>query len=88
MINKSIEIKRQRVLLYWSELSRHRVDCDVSLDFMTYMFSVKRAWIIRIVKTVNQKKTIRLEHYDLDCRMIDAFVEKLHRKAKRERTIK
>ena len=80
-----IDIKRQRVLLYWNELSRHKVDIEVALGFMSYTFHVRQSWIIRIIKTQRKKESIVLEHQDLDFQLIDAFVDKLHKKAKKER---
>lgn len=80
------DVKCQRIMFFYSELSRHNIDIDVALKFMEYVFGVRAPWLMRIVKGyVPFDSTLPLEHADVDLLTIDAFVRKLYRQAKTER---
>ena len=78
-------IKQQRILLYWNELGRHRVEPDACFEFMEYQFSVKRRTLLRIVKGSLPRNKTKLDHPDIDLITIEAFVKKLFNAAKKER---
>ncbi len=83
----SEDVKYRRMMFYYDELSRHNIDIEQVLQFMEYIFDVKRTWIMRVVKGhVPFDRDAKLEHLDLDAKMIDAFVLKLFNKAKKERS--
>ncbi|MDO9255429.1 MAG: hypothetical protein Q7U54_07955 [Bacteroidales bacterium] len=82
----SKQIKYKRILFYWGELARHRVDIDTALDFMQYMFSVSKDYIVQIVKGYYDfDKTVALDHSDIDILVIEAFVQKLFKQARNNR---
>jgi len=79
--------KHLRILIYYRELSRHKIEYDECLKFMSYQFTVSVPWLIKIIKTYseNDLAEVKLEHIDLDMIMIDAFANKLFREARKER---
>jgi len=79
------DIKFQRIVFFYDELSRHNIDFDVAVKFMEYVFNVSPAWITKIIKGYVPFEPSRLEHSDIDCQTIDAFVRKLYKKARTER---
>lgn len=72
-------------MLYYDELSRHKVDIDAALEFMEYVFSVRSNWITRIVKGSVEFNKVDLPHGDIDLMCIDAYVQKLFKQAKKDR---
>ncbi|MDZ4212312.1 MAG: hypothetical protein U1C59_11440 [Methylotenera sp.] len=80
------DIKCQRIMFFYTELSRHNIDIDAALKFMEYVFNVRAPWLMRIVKGyVPYDATPALEHSDVDLQTIDAFVRKLYKQAKAAR---
>lgn len=87
--NASKSIKYKRIVFYYDELTRHRVDYDTALAFMEYVFSVSRNYLVQIVKENSQQhKDVRLEHSDIDVKAIEAFVQKLFKNARDTRQMK
>jgi len=87
-----IELTKQkhlRILFFYRELSRHKIDYEECLKFMSYQFSVSINWITRIIKNheENDFSDVKLEHIDLDVLVIDLFAKKLYTEAKKERNI-
>jgi len=77
--------KCSRILFYWDELGRHGINPEVSLTYMEYVFSVRRTWILRIIKGYVRYKRVELAHPELETSNIDAFVQKLFKTAQHER---
>jgi hypothetical protein len=42
-------IKEKRILVYWQELTRLRIDPDASIEIIRYMFSIQERWIMEII---------------------------------------
>lgn len=84
MLNKaSKSIKYKRIVFYYDELTRHRVDYDTALSFMGYVFGVSHNYLLQIVKgSMPYDKGVPLDHKDIDVKAIEAFVQKLYRQAK------
>lgn len=84
MLNKaSKSIKYKRIVFYYDELTRHRVDYDTALAFMSYVFNVSHNYLLQIIKnTVPFDRSVRLEHQDIDVKAIEAFVQKLFKNAR------
>ena len=83
--NASKSIKYKRIVFYYDELTRHRVDMDTALAFMEYVFSVSRNYLVQIVKDGNLYKDIKLDHADIDVKAIEAYVQKLFKQARDNR---
>lgn len=84
----SKDTKYKRIVLYYDELTRHRVDYNTALDFMGYVFSVSREYLVQIIKDYHKyNKDIQLEHADIDLICIDSFVKKLFREARNNRQL-
>lgn len=83
-----INLKCTRIMLYYDELSRHKVDISAALEFMEYIFNVQGSWVMRIVKGAVNYESVILSNTDIDLMVIDAYVKKLHRKAVSERQYK
>lgn len=79
------DIKFQRIVFFYDELSRHNIDFDVAVKFMEYVFNVRAPWITRVIKGYVPFEKVALEHNDIDIQMIDAFVRKLYKQARAER---
>jgi len=84
------ELKKQkhlRILFYYKELTRHKIDMDECLKFMSYQFHISESWIIHIIKAYNENDFAgtQLVHSDLDLVTIDAFANKLFKEARKER---
>ena len=79
------QIKYRRILYYYDELSRHKIDIDTAIEFMEYMFNVRPVWIMTIVKNSNRYNDLPLPHRDVDDTAIDSFVRKLYREARKQR---
>lgn len=82
----SKDIKYKRIVFYYDELTRHRIDYETALQFMEYQFNVSRNYLVQIIKDYHKyNKAIKLEHADIDTKAIEAFVQKLFKKAKDDR---
>lgn len=79
------DIKFQRIVFFYDELSRHNIDFDVAVKFMEYVFNVSAPWITRVIKGYVPFERVQLEHSDIDIQMIDSFVRKLYKQAKASR---
>ncbi len=84
------ELKKQkhlRILFFYKELTRHKIDMDECLKFMSYQFHISESWIIRIIKTYKEDDftDTQLIHSDLDLITIDAYAKKLFSEARKER---
>lgn len=88
MLQPELKAKKYlRVLYFYRELTRHKIELDECLNFMTYVFSLSEVQLIHIIKSYKETdfcKT-RCEHYDLDMILIDAFANKLFKDARKER---
>jgi hypothetical protein len=84
---ENLEIKRLRILKYYQELTRHKIDYDECLKFMSYEFNMIIPCLIRIIKKYNETDftDTKLEHFDIDLITIDAFANKLFKEARKER---
>ncbi len=80
--------KHLRILIYYKELTKHKIDYEECLNFMSYQFCISQRYIVRILKNYTEKDFpgINLEHADLDYIMIDAYVKKLYKEAIKTRT--
>lgn len=88
MHNCNKDTKYKRIVFYYDELTRHKVDYNTALEFMCYMFSVSREYLVQIIKNYHHyNKEVKLEHADLDLKVIDAFVQKLFREARNNRQL-
>jgi len=86
--NASKAIKYKRIVFYYDELTRHKVDYDTAFDFMEYVFSVSHNYLVSIIKDHNRyNKDVKLEHADIDVKAIEAFVQKLFKQARDTRQI-
>ena len=77
----SKDTKCTRIAFYWDELSKHGIDPEISLSYMEYVFNVKRARILRIIKGYVYYKKVELPHPEIESANVDAFVRKLFRSA-------
>jgi hypothetical protein len=84
---QSQEKKEKRILLYWNELNRHRINTEGALELISYMFNISERWILELVRTrdFDDYPEVDLTHADLDTELIDSYVEKIHKGAKRSR---
>ena len=87
---QSPELKKQKhlkILFFYKELTRHKIDMDECLRFMTYHFSISEYYIIHIIKSYKETDfaDTQLIHSDLDLILIDAFANKLFKEARKER---
>jgi hypothetical protein len=81
----SRDTKCTRIAFYWNELSQHGIDPEVSLAYMEYVFNVKRARILRIIKGYVFYRKVELPHPEIESANVDAFVRKLYRAAHNEK---
>ena len=84
------ELKKQkhlRILFFYKELSRHKIDFEECLRFMSYQFSISAPYITHILKNYKEEQfsDVELPHSDIDILAIDAFSRKLFNEAKKER---
>jgi hypothetical protein len=81
------DIKRLRILKLYQELSRHKIDYEECLKFMSYQFCLAIPYLIYIIKNnrIEDFSETTLDHFDLDLKLIDAFANKLFVEAKKER---
>lgn len=77
----SKDTKCTRVAFYWDELTKHGIDPEISLNYMEYVFHVKRARILRIIKGYVNYTKVELPHSEIESANVDAFVRKLFRSA-------
>ena len=84
------ELKKQkhlRILFFYKELTRHKIDMDECLKFMSYQFHISENYIIHIIKSYSENDFAgtQLTHSDLDLITIDAYANKLFKEARKER---
>lgn len=79
-------IKQERILLYWEILGCHKVNPETCICFMEYVFDIKKPRIMRIIKGYEKHVKTELPHRELDVLMIESFVKKLFKEARKERT--
>ena len=86
--NSSKNIKYRRVLFFYDELTRHRVDYETALGFMEYIFGVSRGYLVQIIKGCHKydEDTV-MEHRDVDIKTIEVYVQKLYRDARDKRQV-
>ena len=79
-------IKEKRILVYWQELTRLRIDPDASIEIIRYMFSIQERWIMEIIRRdINDYDDIELSHIDLEIQLIDAYAQKNIKQAQEDR---
>jgi hypothetical protein len=83
------KIKHKRILMFYDELTSHKIDYQESLKFMSYVFGVSQGYITVILKSfkLTEFTGVKLEHWDLDLKMIDSYALKLYAQAKKMRNI-
>lgn len=79
--------KHKRIMMFYDELTRHKIDYQESLKFMSYIFGVSQGYITVILKSFKLADfaNVKLEHWDLDLKMIDSYALKLYANAKKMR---
>ena len=79
----------KRILMYWNALfNDHQLQMEVVLLFMSEVFSLSENYMWKEIINRYEMKDVahaRLNHTDLDELVISGFVEKLTKKAKKER---
>jgi hypothetical protein len=80
-------IKIKRILIYFQELNRLKVRMDATTNLICYVFGISEAWMLQIIKNndLQDFKGIDLFFLEGDLKIIDAYVNKLSKDAKRER---
>lgn len=80
------KIKEARILKYWEELTRLRLDPDASLELISYIFAIDEAWIMKIIKKdASEYGNIKIPHIDLEIQLIEAYYDKIKVNAQEQR---
>jgi len=81
------EQKHKRILKMYEDLTEHKIDYTVCLNFMSYVFGVSETYLTVILKSnkLSDFENVKLEHYDLDIMLVDAYVKKLYKQAREQR---
>ena len=81
-------IKEKRILVYWQELTRLRIEPDASIEIIRYMFSIQERWIMEIIRRdISEYKDVELRHIDLEIQLIDAYAQKNIKQAQEARLV-
>ncbi len=76
---KALAQKKKRILLYFEILLNYGLSMDVTLKFMSYVFSLTENYMYKEIISkcdINDFKTVKLDHWDLDKKLIDGFIKK------------
>lgn len=81
------DIKIKRILLYYSELQRLKVDHETSMQIMEYQFGVSDKWIEELLRKydITEFKDVRLDYVEVDIITIDKFVSNIRSNARKKR---
>lgn len=81
------DIKIKRILLYYSELQRLKVDHETSMQIMEYQFGVSDKWIEELLRKydIEEFKEVRLDYVEVDIITIDKFVSNIRSNARKSR---
>ena len=79
--------KIKRILIYYQELSRMHVSHEGAMKLMVYIFHVSERWLLEILRdnSIEDFRDVKLEHLDLDMKLIDAYLQKVYRQGKSNR---
>jgi hypothetical protein len=78
--------KHKRILLYYQELDRAKVNHEGICELIFYIFDIGEYWLTKILnKDIEDYRDVKLEHWDLDMKIIDEYVVKIRREAKKAR---
>ena len=79
----------KRILFYWNALfNDHQLQMEAVLQFMSEIFALSENYLWRDIINGYEMKDVEhadLKHTDLDEKMITGFVDKINRKAKKDR---
>ena len=81
-------VKIKRILMYYNELEKHQICHDGSLQLISYIFCVSGRWIEEILRKydINDFADIELNYINIDTIIIDAYVDNLHKKVRKQRS--
>jgi len=79
--------KIKRILIYYRELERLHLSHEGSMLLMTYVFSLSERWLEDILRRndLQDFEDIHLEYIDLDMKLVDNYVQKIHRETRNNR---
>lgn len=76
------KLKEKRIMYYWDELSKLRLEADAAIELISYMFNVSEGWVYKIIKQDPQQLAdVELPHADLDKVLILAYFDKIRANA-------
>lgn len=79
--------KIKRILIYYREMEHLHLSHEGAMLLMTYVFSLSERWLEDILRRndLQDFEDIQLVYLDLDMKLIDNYVQKIHREIRTNR---
>ena len=73
--------KIKRILVFYNELERMKVNHEAAMELMEYVFSVSTRWMDELLRKheLTDYNDITLQHIEIDMMMIDGYISKIHK---------